>query len=331
MGRIYSELYDDENALKYLIESNDLAKEIGNENSLSKSLNALGSFHFQRRTEETRFYFEEVLKIAKKLEDNKRICSALNNIGLIYWIWDDDRDKAINAFEESIQYAEEMDNYNMAVTPAGNIAIIYNQQGKYELSQKHYKKLLKHAQDTGNLRDEGFLKLFMSRFYNEILEYDTALEYLKSSYESNQEVGHNRWRNIALSEVLFCYIALNDEENIKKYQKEIDDLGDGFHTTESYQWLAWDLFRIGNYTLALKYIEKQIDIETLNENVEVLNTLHYLMGIFLFYNGDYEKSLEIFDNLIANEEKRAEVKPYELQLFKCLAMKNLGLPYDIEK
>ena len=78
-------------------------------------------------------------------------------------------------------------------------------------------------------------------------------------------------------------------------------------------------------------IEKQIDIETLNENVEVLNTLHYLMGIFLFYNGDYEKSLEIFDNLIANEEKRAEVKPYELQLFKCLAMKNLGLPYDIEK
>ena len=168
----------------------------------------------------------------------------------------------------------------MAVTPASNIAIIYNNQGKYDLSQKHYKKLLKHVQDTGNLRSEGFLKLFMSRFYQLTLEYDTALEYLKSSYEINHEVGHNRWRNIALSEVLFCYIALNDEENIKKYQKEIDDLGDGFHTTESYEWLADDLFRIGNYTLALKYIEKQVDIETLNENVDVLNGLHYSMGVY---------------------------------------------------
>jgi class 3 adenylate cyclase/TolB-like protein/Tfp pilus assembly protein PilF len=331
LGVIYSDLYDDENALKYLIESNELAKEVGNENSLAKSLNALGSFHFQRRTEETRFYFGEVLKIAKELEDNKRICSALNNIGLIYWIWDGDIDKAINAFEESIQYAEEMDNYNMAVTPASNIAIIYNNQGKYDLSQKHYKKLLKHAQDTGNLRSEGFLKLFMSRFYNKTLEYDTALEYLKSSYEINHEVGSNRWRNIALSEVLFCYIALNDEENIKRFQKEIDDLGDGFHTTESYGWLAWDLFKIGNYTLALKYIEKQVDIETLNENVDVLNGLHYSMGYFLFYNGDYEKALGIFDNLIANAEKDGEEDDYEFQIFKCLAMKNLGLPYDIEK
>ena len=330
INNLINNIADDENALKYLIESNELAKEIGNENSLSKSLNALGSFHFQRRTEETRFYFEEVLKIAKKLEDNKRICSALNNIGLIYWIWDDDRDKAINAFEESIQYAEEMDNYNMAVTPASNIAIIYNNQGKYDLSQKHYKKLLKHAQDTGNLRSEGFLKLFMSRFYNKTLEYDTALEYLKSSYEINHEVGRNRWRNIALSEVLFCYIALNDEENIKKYQKEIDDLGDGFHTTASYEWLASDLFRIGNYTLALKYIEKQVDIEKLSENVDVLNGLHYSMGVYLLYNGDYEKALEIFDNLIENAEKDGEEDSYGLQLFKCLAMKNLGLPYDIE-
>ena len=330
LGVIYSDLYDDENALKYLIESNELAKEIGNENSLAKSLRALGSFHFERRTEETRFYFEEVLKIAKELEDNKRICGALNNIGLIYWIWDGDLDKAINAFEESIKYAEEMDNYNMAVTPASNIAIIYNNQGKYDLSQKHYKKLLKHAQDTGNLRSEGFLKLFMSRFYQLTLEYDTALEYLKSSYEINHEVGRNRWRNIALSEVLFCYIALNDEENIKKYQKEIDDLGDGFHTTQSYDWLARDLFRIGNYTLASKYIEKQIDIETLNENVDVLNGLHYSMGVYLLYNGDYEKALEIFDNLIENAEKDGEEDSYGLQLFKCLAMKNLGLPYDIE-
>jgi len=330
LGVIYSDLYDDENALKYLIESNELAKEIGNENSLAKSLKALGSFHFERRTEETRFYFGEVLKIAKKLEDNKRICSALNGIGLIYWIWDGDLDKAINAFEESIQYAEKMDNYNMAVTPASNIAIIYNNQGKYDLSQKHYKKLLKHAQDTGNLRSEGFLKLFMSRFYQLTLEYDTALEYLKSSYEINHEVGRNRWRNIALSEVLFCYIALNDEENIKKYQKEIDDLGDGFHTTQSYDWLARDLFRIGNYTLASKYIEKQVDIETLNENVDVLNGLHYSMGVYLLYNGDYEKALEIFDTLIENAEKDGEEDSYEFQLFKCLAMKNLELPYDIE-
>ena len=54
------------------------------------------------------------------------------------------------------------------------------------------------------------------------------------------------------------------------------------------------------------------------------------MGIFLFYNGDYEKALEIFDNLIENAEKDGEEDSYEFQLFKCLAMKNLELPYDIE-
>ena len=40
--------------------------------------------------------------------------------------------------------------------------------------------------------------------------------------------------------------------------------------------------------------------------------------------------LEIFDNLIENAEKDGEEDSYEFQLFKCLAMKNLELPYDIE-
>ena len=34
--------------------------------------------------------------------------------------------------------------------------------------------------------------------------------------------------------------------------------------------------------------------------------------------------------MIANAEKDGEEDSYELQLFKCLAMKNLELPYDIE-
>ena len=41
--------------------------------------------------------------------------------------------------------------------------------------------------------------------------------------------------------------------------------------------------------------------------------------------------LDIFDNLIENAEKDGEEDSYEFQIFKCLAMKNLGLPYDIEK
>ena len=35
--------------------------------------------------------------------------------------------------------------------------------------------------------------------------------------------------------------------------------------------------------------------------------------------------------MISNAEKDGEEDSYEFQIFKCLAMKNLGLPYDIEK
>ena len=70
-------------------------------------------------------------------------------------------------------------------------------------SLKYNKEVLKYAKKRGDLSGEGFVKHFIGTTYSELLEYEIAIEYEKSSYEINQKLDKKRWRNESLSSLLY--------------------------------------------------------------------------------------------------------------------------------
>ena len=102
MAYIYSERMDTEKALDLFGEGYQIAKEIGNESAIASATAGLGGYYWQTRNgDSARFYWESTLDLYKKLEDKERIGSTMNNLALIYWVFDNELDKAINMFQKS--------------------------------------------------------------------------------------------------------------------------------------------------------------------------------------------------------------------------------------
>ena len=72
------------------------------------------------------------------MEDKERIGFTMNNLAIIYWVFDNELDKAINMFQKSY----DMNGWIGSLT---NIGEIYNQKGEYEKSLEYYDKSLDHA------------------------------------------------------------------------------------------------------------------------------------------------------------------------------------------
>ena len=194
MGDIYSEKWDTEKSLKLYREAYKLSKEIGNESSIASALNGLGRFFWERREgDSARYYWQESYDIIKRLGDKSKLVGITNNIGLVYWVFDRDLDKAILAFEESLELEEAINSFPSP--QLSNLGIIYHNKEMFQKSKEYYDRVLDHNVAVDNRGGIGFIKYFIGVHYEQLFEYRTAIEYFRSSYEINKDLGIERWKS----------------------------------------------------------------------------------------------------------------------------------------
>ncbi|HIA99752.1 MAG TPA: hypothetical protein EYO30_07170, partial [Gemmatimonadetes bacterium] len=204
MGDIYSEKWDTEKSLKLYREAYKLSKEIGNESSIASALNGLGRFFWERREgDSARYYWKESYDITKRLGDKSKLVGITNNIGFVYWIFDSDLDKAILAFEESLALEEAINSFPSA--PLSNLGIIYHNKEMYQKSKEYYDRVLDHSVAVDDRNGIGFIKYYIGVHYEQLFEYRTAIEYFRSSYEINKDLGIERWKSASLRGLVICH------------------------------------------------------------------------------------------------------------------------------
>ena len=329
MGNIFSEQWDSDRSLTLFRDAYKISKEIGNKSSIASSMNGLGNYFWERRIgDSARFYFKKSYELRKELGDLEALASITNNIGLVHWIFDNDPDRAILDFEESISILEDL-KIDRGTVQLSNLGIIYHYKGELQKSMEYYDKVLKMHRAVDNKAGIAFINYWIGLHYVSLYNYDKAMENFTTSYEMNDKLGIERWKASSLGGLIICNEYLGNKKQVKKYFDLTHDINRGL-VNDIYLTVGFELMKLGNHDLANISFSEQLEIEKMKKNTNgTINTLTNI-GINYFYMGNYQKALENFNASVNQNGIENLWHTVETLTFKHICERKLNLPVEDE-
>ena len=188
-GNFYRFKSDFEKAGKFLRESLNLSREIGDEIGVTDTLNRMGIYEFDRgRFEEAAKYYEENLEIFRKNGDKMGISKTLNNLGNASSNLGDD-DRAMKLYEESLGLRRELsDRLGIAIT-SNNIGILAFERGEFERADELLEESVQVRREMGDMQGIAISAMNLgSSLYNQG-KYENATVLYDESARIYDEMG----------------------------------------------------------------------------------------------------------------------------------------------
>ena len=309
IGSFRISMGDNEQAKKYLEESLDLRKEIGDKIGIAESLlslgnvtNSLGDFELAKN------YYEESQDIYKILGSKSGIAATTLSLGNIA-LNQGDYGLAKKYHEESLFTFKEIGHkYGIALS-INNLGDVSLFQGDYELAKKYLKESLDLLKEIGNKKGVAFSINTLGYIVLNQGDYEQAKKYYEESLFIFREIGHKY--GIALSILSLGMVVFNQgySEQAKKYYEESLDIrmeiGDKNGIAESIKNVGNVAYAQGDYQQAMKYYKESLDIyKEIGSKNGIANSINSLGNIafckrdFEQANKYYEESLAIFKEIV---------------------------------
>lgn len=168
-------------------------------------------------------YYQNALRIFKRLDDLHRYALVLGNIGVVYKSLSDFQ-QALHFYQESLDIYKKIENTTSVAIVLGNIGILYRNLEKYEIALEYLLKALHYHQENNDMfaieREYGNI----GNVYKDLGQYDIAKQYHLMALVLSEKIGRP-------SGLMVHYAGLADIE-----------------------------IELGNYNQALELLEKAIRI-----------------------------------------------------------------------
>ncbi len=205
------------------------AQDIHNKKYESDALRLIGQIlYYQRKLDESKKYFEQSLKIRKKIKDTAGIADCLNALGVIAQQMNNNK-QAESLFLESLKIKTILNDERGMAYIRNNLANLYHSQNDYEKALKEFRIA---ADVSRKLNDELGLAYTL---YNiggvciEIEKYKDAVSALEESLQIRrkmqdlQDMGHCMWQ------LAIAQNAMGNKKQAVKYLREacevLEDVG----------------------------------------------------------------------------------------------------------
>ncbi len=242
-------------------------------------------------------YYEDAIKLAKELEDEKLVPGILNNIGLVYYNLGNYAG-ALGIFYEAIKGAENTGNLNVKAAGLNNLAMIYFEQGKLEDAKSKYREMLQIYTDMGA---QGRMILAYNNIGDVELKQNrpvAALENLKKGNELALALQSSEFIEMTSRTLADIYAALDSGEKAEAlYRQSIaisTEKGYGVPYSHSLIGLAGLLLKRGDISDADKFAREGLkQAEKMGQPMQLRNA-HELLASILEKEGNYPEALESF-------------------------------------
>ncbi len=309
IGNFRISLGDNEQAKKYLEESLDLNKEIGDKRGIAESMlrlgnvtNSLGEFELAKN------YYEDSQDNYKEIGSKSGIAATTLSLGNIA-LNQGDYGLAKKYNEESLSIFKEIGHkYGIAIS-INNLGDVSLFQGDYELAKKYLKESLQLLKEIGNKKGMAFSINTLGNIVLNQGDYELAKKYYEESLVIFKEIGHKH--GIALSILSLGMVVFNQgySEQAKKYYEESLDIrkeiGDKNGIAESIKNVGNVAYAQGDYQQANKYYKESLDIyKEIGSKNGIANSINSLGNIafckrdFGQANKYYKESLAIFTEIV---------------------------------
>lgn len=160
------------------------------------------SFGFDATNQDSsKYYAQECLDLARKVNYSKGEASALERFGQFYWI-SGDYPKALSESFKGLKIAQENNLFYETVRCLNTIGLVYKELKDYHKALYYYQKALKKNNDVKNAGIETAILLNIATVYRNKKQLDSALIYSNKA-ESKAKLLKNNF----MSRVLFFVIG----------------------------------------------------------------------------------------------------------------------------
>lgn len=321
IGGIFGERLELEKSLKYVKESHLLANELGNKSLIAFSKYTIGKYFYDAwNGDSARFYFNDAFKLYEELDNENMVMNTSFWLGLIYWLWDYDLDKALDILEKSY-------NYDGSYWTLSNIGEIYIQKNEFNKGLENYNKVMKHFNSLDSKDGIAHINRLYGQYYTKIHDYENEVKTYKISYELYNELKIERWKAHSLAGLIVAYKNIGDIENFQKYYEKSSEINTNV-ATDFYLILGFKLLIVDDITFARDCFLKQLKFEKENNhNYGIINT-YTNIGLSYFYEDDFKNALKYFNNSIDHAGIKNLAHTSETLTHKHLCEKALGMPVD---
>ncbi|UCE72958.1 MAG: tetratricopeptide repeat protein [Methanomassiliicoccales archaeon] len=204
IGRVYGQQGQYDESIKHMQKSIEIFKENENLNDLAKAYINLGQANFCRGSlEESILYYDKGLKIAKKTGNIRLEGHGLSNLGESY-TKKYELEKAIYCLDKALEIFKKLDEKSMISDVYTHFGCVYRLKQEWDRSKDYFKKSLEISRELNMPYYVGC----------GLLEFG-LMHKAKGDLEKAKE---------QLSEAMEIFKYLNNQEMLKKIEKELEAL-----------------------------------------------------------------------------------------------------------
>ncbi len=253
-----------EQARQHLEIARKLAETLGDEDRITRANGEMGKwFYFQGKYPEAMACYQKQLEISKRLDIQKQIALALDNIGIIN-VLRNETNNAIASFNEELSISQKLD-YTFGVCQAiCNMGQAYLSSGDFSRASEKYEELIRISKQAGNINFSslGIGNLGIVHYHHG--DYTKAIECFEEKLRLSYETGNMNEISAAVGNLGVMYAEIGDyDKALRSHQRKLflsQELGNRGGIALAYGNIANTLKAMGTYTDARNYYEQAIVI-----------------------------------------------------------------------
>ncbi|MGB8685888.1 MAG: CHAT domain-containing tetratricopeptide repeat protein [Microcoleus sp.] len=189
IGRIYSDLGEQQKALEYYNQSLPLFRATGDAEAEATTLNNIAAVYSELGEKQKALeYLSQSLPLFRAVADRHGEASILNNIGFVYSDLGEQQ-KALKYYNESLLLKRAIGDRSGEATTLNNIGLVYSDLGENQKALEYYSQSLPLFLAIGDRRGEATTLTNIGSVYSHLGEEQKALEYYNQSLPLSRAVG----------------------------------------------------------------------------------------------------------------------------------------------
>lgn len=220
IGVLTSELGDNRQALRYLFQSLEPAREIKDSALLSQCFNNLGyMYKLIGNIDSSLFFYKKSLSIKEKLGDKKLLGYAYINIGYIYH-QHVNSSVGMSYYRKALQTTNETGDSNLRSEALNNIAYVFKELRNFDSAYFYFNEGYKLAFKSNKKSLQAKLLNSLSSLDELKGNYDKALSRLNESLEIDKELNNAENLSIVYERIASVYIKKKDFKKANEFAKQ---------------------------------------------------------------------------------------------------------------
>jgi CHAT domain-containing protein/tetratricopeptide (TPR) repeat protein len=220
IGRVYSDLGEQQKALEYYSQSLPLYREAGDRGGEAVTLNNIGGVYSQLGEKQKALeYYSQSLPLRRATGDRRGEAVVLNNIGNVYSQLGE-KQKALEHYSQSLPLLRATGDRRGEALTLTNIGLVYSQLGEKQKALEYYSQSLPLSRATGDRGGEALTLNNIGGVYSQLGEKQKALEYYSQSLPLTRAVGDRRVEAATLHNIGNVYSELGEQQKALEYYSQ---------------------------------------------------------------------------------------------------------------